>query len=267
MRMLRPSRAYERLAGTVRAQTRNYCAAIKLLQSTTADVRGVLTDDVMTFRNFTWALSVVMTRQNALPDPWGLSLVPLWDMCNHSDAGADTEVAVCEGALSIRCVARGHVAEGEAVGMRYGSRDNVELALFSGFVQSGNKADRVRVGLGGGEGGVWEVKKRVLKGFGVVVAEGGVVQVEFGWGEGVEVALAVARVVCMGKGELADVMRAGRLPDVGWEKEARRHVRMCVEARLEEYVTDRDAPKLVAELLEQETGILKEALGKLVYDE
>lgn len=143
---LAPSPAHARTAKTLRTQLVHYVNVYKLLSRSAA---GGLALDAFSYANFEWATAVVMTRQNQLLAPRGappvLALVPVWDMCNHAPGRATTSVIVGEDGASVECGAMRDFEEGEAVSIFYGRRSNVELALFSGFVQEGNVHDRVGV--------------------------------------------------------------------------------------------------------------------------
>lgn len=49
--------------------------------------------------SYRWAVSSVMTRQNQIPTEDGsrvtLALIPLWDMCNHTNGLVMTSAALC----------------------------------------------------------------------------------------------------------------------------------------------------------------------------
>ncbi|KTF75010.1 hypothetical protein cypCar_00045981, partial [Cyprinus carpio] len=97
-----------------------------------------------------WAVSSVMTRQNQIPTADGsrvtLALIPLWDMCNHTNGlittGYNLEDDRCE------CVALKDYKEGEQIYIFYGTRSNAEFVIHNGFFFEGNAHDRVKIKLG-----------------------------------------------------------------------------------------------------------------------
>ncbi|RXM96152.1 Histone-lysine N-methyltransferase setd3 [Acipenser ruthenus] len=72
-----------------------------------------------------WAVSSVMTRQNQIPTEDGnrvtLALIPLWDMCNHTNG---------------------------LIYIFYGTRSNAEFVIHNGFFFDNNSHDRVKIKLG-----------------------------------------------------------------------------------------------------------------------
>ncbi|CAL8291661.1 unnamed protein product [Gadus morhua 'NCC'] len=96
------------------------------------------------------AVSSVMTRQNQIPTEDGsrvtLALIPLWDMCNHTNGlittGYNLEDDRCE------CVALQDYKENEQIYIFYGTRSNAEFVVHSGFFFQDNAHDRVKIKLG-----------------------------------------------------------------------------------------------------------------------
>lgn len=106
--------------------------------------------DLFTFDDYRWAVSSVMTRQNQIPTEDGsrvtLALIPLWDMCNHTNGlittGYNLEDDRCE------CVALQDYGAGEQIYIFYGTRSNAEFVIHNGFFFDGNAHDRVKIKLG-----------------------------------------------------------------------------------------------------------------------
>ncbi|XP_051503213.1 actin-histidine N-methyltransferase-like isoform X1 [Myxocyprinus asiaticus] len=106
--------------------------------------------DAFTFDDYRWAVSSVMTRQNQIPTADGsrvtLALIPLWDMCNHTNGlittGYNLEDDRCE------CVALKDYKEGEQIYIFYGTRSNAEFVIHNGFFFEDNAHDRVKIKLG-----------------------------------------------------------------------------------------------------------------------
>uniref|UniRef100_G3MTS6 protein-histidine N-methyltransferase n=1 Tax=Amblyomma maculatum TaxID=34609 RepID=G3MTS6_AMBMU len=118
--------------------------------------------DCFTYDLYRWAVSAVMTRQNAVPwtESDGLggddveidgtaavtALVPLWDMCNHSDGKVLTDYD--SSASMVRCYAMRDFDKGEEVTIFYGKRTNAEFFIHNGFVFEDNRYDAVDIKLG-----------------------------------------------------------------------------------------------------------------------
>ncbi|KAF3830876.1 hypothetical protein GH733_002114 [Mirounga leonina] len=106
--------------------------------------------DAFTYEDYRWAVSSVMTRQNQIPTEDGsrvtLALIPLWDMCNHTNGlittGYNLEDDRCE------CVALRDFRAGEQIYIFYGTRSNAEFVIHSGFFFDNNSHDRVKIKLG-----------------------------------------------------------------------------------------------------------------------
>ncbi|MES1922638.1 Histone-lysine N-methyltransferase setd3 [Bonamia ostreae] len=86
----------------------------------------------LVMKDFFWALSVVMSRQNLLPGI-GYSLIPIWDFCNHKNGEITSSFSDgnCE-SFAIKDFRRG-----EEIHICYGERPNYKLFLYSGFVLDG----------------------------------------------------------------------------------------------------------------------------------
>ncbi|XP_046870174.1 actin-histidine N-methyltransferase [Hypomesus transpacificus] len=106
--------------------------------------------DAFTFDDYRWAVSSVMTRQNQIPTEDGvrvtLALIPLWDMCNHTNGlittGYNLEDDRCE------CVALQDYKENDQIYIFYGTRSNAEFVIHNGFFFEDNAHDRVKIKLG-----------------------------------------------------------------------------------------------------------------------
>lgn len=148
---LRPSPAFARAVKTIRSQLLQYTKIYALL----AKMPSVITSpsiEMFSYDNFEWAVSVVMTRQNQFPSalpgqPPALGLVPIWDMCNHAVGEHTTSVFLdpTTDSVTVECAAMRTFETGDAITIFYGNRPNVELLLYSGFVQVGNEFDQVLV--------------------------------------------------------------------------------------------------------------------------
>lgn len=294
---LRPSHSFVAAVKSLRAQVRNYTYIYQAVLSLPSQV---LSPRVLTFSNFVWALSVVMTRQNALPtsEPPTMALVPLWDLCNHEPGHFTTKVLVHE-SVTVECRAMRTFNPGEPVTIFYGPRPNEKLLLFSGFVHPDNAYDTIPISLPMSCcDPLSPLKARALSKMGVDVqlvmsgssCGGG----EKSWlcnalvGRGViGEALAVARVLAMDKSALTDWLRRGAyLPERAAvensaEEEAKSRVAYAIQAKLSLYnsggengsdsvdaLIDRTAE--VRELLLSEKRLLEldlEVLQREEYDE
>ncbi|KAK5856906.1 hypothetical protein PBY51_010186 [Eleginops maclovinus] len=128
---------------------RQYAYFYKLVQTHPAASKLPLKDS-FTFDDYRWAVSSVMTRQNQIPTEDGgritLALIPLWDMCNHTNGlittGYNLEDDRCE------CVALQDYKENEQIYIFYGTRSNAEFVIHNGFFFQDNAHDRVKIKLG-----------------------------------------------------------------------------------------------------------------------
>ncbi|XP_060118885.1 actin-histidine N-methyltransferase [Heteronotia binoei] len=128
---------------------RQYAYFYKVIQ-THPNASKLPLKDSFTYDDYRWAVSSVMTRQNQIPAEDGsrvtLALIPLWDMCNHTNGlittGYNLEDDRCE------CVALQDFKPGEQIYIFYGTRSNAEFVIHSGFFFDNNSHDRVKIKLG-----------------------------------------------------------------------------------------------------------------------
>nr|VZI51134.1 unnamed protein product [Spirometra erinaceieuropaei] len=97
------------------------------------------------FADYCWAVSVVMSRNNRLPDPdcpdkEVLCLIPLWDMINHRSGRVTTDVNV--ETKTIEFYAMEACPPSSEVFMDYGRRTSAEFLLYCGFVPPSNPHHR-----------------------------------------------------------------------------------------------------------------------------
>ncbi|KAG8449133.1 hypothetical protein GDO86_015982 [Hymenochirus boettgeri] len=127
---------------------RQYAYFYKVIQ--TLLIHKLPLKDSFTYDEQRWAVSSVMTRQNQIPTEDGsrvtLALIPLWDMCNHTNGlittGYNLEDDRCE------CVALQDFKFGEQIYIFYGTRSNAEFVIHNGFFFENNLHDRVKIKLG-----------------------------------------------------------------------------------------------------------------------
>merc|ERR1719445_473808 len=106
--------------------------------------------DYLTYDEYRWAVSTVMTRQNLVPGRETSSainsLIPFWDLANHdngqlsTDYDPDTPATVC--------LAQKNFSQGEQFTIFYGVRANCDLLIHNGFVFADNQTDCLTVRLG-----------------------------------------------------------------------------------------------------------------------
>lgn len=123
-------------------------SAVRAAAAATPVLLTVLPPPLLSWWRFRWALSVVMTRQNMIPDESACSqsvaLVPGWDLINHcADGPMTTGFDVTKDALQY--TANKTFAAGEEITMCYGHRSNEELLLYSGFCLPHNAYDTCTV--------------------------------------------------------------------------------------------------------------------------
>ncbi|XP_007942800.2 actin-histidine N-methyltransferase [Orycteropus afer afer] len=149
VRYLQSTQAVHDIFSQYKNTARQYAYFYKVIQTHPHASRLPLKDS-FTFEDYRWAVSSVMTRQNQIPTEDGsrvtLALIPLWDMCNHTDGlittGYNLEDDRCE------CVALQDFRAGEQIYIFYGTRSNAEFVTHSGFFSDNNPHDRVKIKLG-----------------------------------------------------------------------------------------------------------------------
>lgn len=146
LQSLRGSNAFDEAIKLCRNVARQYAYFCKIIKS---DAQDLALKDWFTYDSYRWAVSTVMTRQNFVPTQDGsnkqLVLVPLWDMCNHSNGKLATDFNPEKDQLE-SYVFRTFEA-GEQLHMFYGNRCNADFLLHNGFVYSENRFDSVAVKL------------------------------------------------------------------------------------------------------------------------
>nr|XP_020510872.1 actin-histidine N-methyltransferase [Labrus bergylta] len=149
VQLLLGTQAIQDVLSQYKNTARQYAYFYKLLQTHPAASKLPLKDS-FTFDDYRWAVSSVMTRQNQIPTEDGgrliLALIPLWDMCNHTNGlittGYNLEDDRCE------CVALQDYKENEQIYIFYGTRSNAEFVIHNGFFFQDNAHDRVKIKLG-----------------------------------------------------------------------------------------------------------------------
>lgn len=277
---LAPSRASEAAIRTLRATVRDYTHIYTLLQRNRIPSLSLA---LLSWENYTWATAVAMTRQNDIPsgDKTLCALVPIWDMCNHAPGPATTSVGISEEeGVVVESRAMRNFDEGDDISMSYGQRGNVDLLLYSGFVQAGNEYDRVPLDLQlTDQMELAKFKAQVVLGkVGMAVEQ---LEEEDGWivplsvgkaRESTVRALAVARVMAAGKKSVGALLKGGEelmrkpLGVVEEEERAKGIVREAAEKRLDQYKEtcgDGVAAELITKLHEEETSIYRQVLAFL----
>lgn len=147
---LKGSPIYESALKQCKSIARQYGYLYNLFQKS-ADPASEILRDVFTYKQYRWAVSTVMTRQNLIPtskpeNPMILALIPYWDMGNHDNAKLTTDYNV-EADQSEYYSCR-DFSQNEQVFMSYGARPNSDLFLHNGFVHVNNMHDGIRLKLG-----------------------------------------------------------------------------------------------------------------------
>ncbi|XP_010587147.1 actin-histidine N-methyltransferase isoform X4 [Loxodonta africana] len=149
VRHLQSTQAIHDVFSQYKNTARQYAYFYKVIQ-THPHANKLPLKDSFTYEDYRWAVSSVMTRQNQIPTEDGsrvtLALIPLWDMCNHTNGlittGYNLEDDRCE------CVALQDFRAGEQIYIFYGTRSNAEFVIHSGFFFDNNSHDRVKIKLG-----------------------------------------------------------------------------------------------------------------------
>nr|XP_031310150.1 actin-histidine N-methyltransferase isoform X1 [Camelus dromedarius]XP_031310152.1 actin-histidine N-methyltransferase isoform X1 [Camelus dromedarius] len=149
VRCLQSTQAIHDVLSQYKNTARQYAYFYKVIQ-THPHAHKLPLKDSFTYEDYRWAVSSVMTRQNQIPTEDGsrvtLALIPLWDMCNHTNGlittGYNLEDDRCE------CVALQDFRAGEQIYIFYGTRSNAEFVIHSGFFFDNNSHDRVKIKLG-----------------------------------------------------------------------------------------------------------------------
>ncbi|XP_030574737.1 actin-histidine N-methyltransferase isoform X3 [Archocentrus centrarchus] len=149
VQLLLGTQAVQDVLSQYKNTARQYAYFYKLVQTHPTASKLPLKDG-FTFDDYRWAVSSVMTRQNQIPTEDGsrvtLALIPLWDMCNHTNGlittGYNLEDDRCE------CVALQDYKKNEQIYIFYGTRSNAEFVIHNGFFFQDNSHDRVKIKLG-----------------------------------------------------------------------------------------------------------------------
>ncbi|XP_048516578.1 actin-histidine N-methyltransferase [Dendroctonus ponderosae] len=123
----------------IRSIIRQYAYFYKVF-ATLDDEIGELMHGKFSFKEYCWAVSTVMTRQNLVPlAPNQTFLIPLFDMCNHANGGIITDYNPETDQLE--CLASKDFQEGEQLFIFYGKRSNSEILGHNGFFYEDNEHD------------------------------------------------------------------------------------------------------------------------------
>jgi histone-lysine N-methyltransferase SETD3 len=123
----------------IKSISRQYAYFYKLF-ATSDDPVSKLMRNRFTYNEYCWAVSTVMTRQNTVPFQEDYhALIPLWDMCNHTNGTIST--AYNPVLDRSECLALKNFKAGEQLFIFYGSRSNADLFVHNGFVYEDNDYD------------------------------------------------------------------------------------------------------------------------------
>jgi len=112
---------------------------------------NTLLKDYLTYDEYRWAVSTVMTRQNMVPkqdDPNTQvnTLIPFYDLANHDHGQLSTDYDTTSS--STTCLAQRDFSSGEQFTIFYGVRANCDLLVHNGFVFPDNQHDCLTIKLG-----------------------------------------------------------------------------------------------------------------------
>jgi len=141
---LRGSPALEDALKQYKFVARQYAYFFKLFSNT-------LLKDYLTYDEYRWAVSTVMTRQNLVPsltegEPSINALIPFWDLANHDSGQLSTDYD--DEGQALVCLSQRAFKEGEQFTIFYGVRANCDLLIHNGFVFPDNQTDCLTVRLG-----------------------------------------------------------------------------------------------------------------------
>uniref|UniRef100_A0A8D1KLL1 protein-histidine N-methyltransferase n=1 Tax=Sus scrofa TaxID=9823 RepID=A0A8D1KLL1_PIG len=202
VRYLQSTQAIHDVFSQYKNTARQYAYFYKVIQ-THPQAHKLPLKESFTYEDYRWAVSSVMTRQNQIPTEDGsrvtLALIPLWDMCNHTNGlittGYNLEDDRCE------CVALRDFRAGEQIYIFYGTRSNAEFVIHSGFFFDNNSHDRVKIKLGVSKSDrLYAMKAEVLARAGIPT----VFALHFTEPPVSAQLLAFLRVFCMTEGELKE---------------------------------------------------------------
>lgn len=149
---LKPSPVFLQSLKLCRSIARQYAYFYKKLNSSDDPVAKNLCK-YMTYNEYRWAVSTIMTRQNSIPSALApnsmvTALIPLWDMCNHTEGKITTDFN--PELDSGECFALRDYKPGDQIFIFYGLRSNADLLLHNGFVYAENSNDSLSLSLGVG---------------------------------------------------------------------------------------------------------------------
>merc|ERR1711971_1496541 len=112
---------------------------------------NTLLKDYLTYDEYRWAVSTVMTRQNMVPKPDDPNtqvntLIPFYDLANHDHGQLSTDYDTTSS--STTCLAQRDFSSGEQFTIFYGVRANCDLLVHNGFVFPDNQHDCLTIKLG-----------------------------------------------------------------------------------------------------------------------
>ncbi|XP_044255810.1 actin-histidine N-methyltransferase [Tribolium madens] len=143
---LRGSPTLEIALKQIKSISRQYAYFYKLFATSDDPVSKIMRTR-FSYTEYCWAVSTVMTRQNTIPFQENYyALIPLWDMCNHTNGTIST--AYNPVLDRSECLAVKNFKAGEQLFIFYGSRSNADLFVHNGFVFENNDYDCYWIRLG-----------------------------------------------------------------------------------------------------------------------
>nr|XP_022902024.1 histone-lysine N-methyltransferase setd3 [Onthophagus taurus] len=165
LELLTGSPTFKSVLNQIKHISRQYAYFHKMI-STAQDSACEVLRKRFTFKEYCWAVSTIMTRQNTIPSEDGKervnALIPLWDMCNHTNGSISTdynpELDRCE------CLAIKNFKAGDQLFIFYGPRTNADLFVHNGFVYEENEFDFYPLTLGVSQSDVLRDKRLEILG-------------------------------------------------------------------------------------------------------
>ncbi|XP_063915361.1 actin-histidine N-methyltransferase [Zophobas morio] len=144
----------------IKSISRQYAYFHKLFATSDDPVSKVMRNR-FTFKEYCWAVSTIMTRQNTIPFQENYhALIPLWDMCNHTNGTIST--AYNPVLDRSECLALRNFKAGEQLFIFYGGRSNADLFVHNGFVFEDNDYDVYWIRLGISKSDPLQEKRNIL---------------------------------------------------------------------------------------------------------
>jgi hypothetical protein len=113
--------------------------------------------DLIWFLICSWGVSSVTTRINHLPNPLDtsenpepeiMSMIPLWDLCNHEEELRQVSTDFDASKKKLICYSPKDYSKDAEFKIFYGNRNSTEYLVYNGFVPEGYRDDTYYLELG-----------------------------------------------------------------------------------------------------------------------